>query len=461
MPLDLAPAPRGVYRPRRPHDGPVWKIVSDHHDGFVAAYEERYRETWGHLRPVVDRTVAGFLGCGRLERGFARLRCASCQEERLLAFSCKTRGLCGSCGAKRTAAWAAWLTGELAREVPHRHVVVVLPKILRPYFKFDRSLLTDLARWTFECLRELMAALADEPVRPGCVAVLELAGNLLNLQPHVHLIVTSGGFDRSGARFYPLGRSFERELLELVSARVLRELHGRGLLPEERLRLIRSWRHTGFSVFVGRPIAASDASALERLARYVRRFHLAESRVLYDEARDRVIYSSGKGPHPGFKANFRVFEARDFLADVLGFVPETYHHESVAYGEYSNAVRGRRLRDAPPRAPETVEPRPRRVVSQRWRELIRRIYEVDPLRCPCGGELRVIALVTERAVVEAILRHLGLWPPPERPPRSPRARPSPAPAPAPAPASAEDEDSQVPAWWDDDAAWSHGPALEE
>ena len=101
-PIDAPPAAHGVYRPRRPHDGSVWKVVSDHYDGFAAAYEERYREKWGQSRPVVERTVAGFLGCGRLDRGFARLRCPSCQEERILAFSCKTRGLCSSCGAKHS-----------------------------------------------------------------------------------------------------------------------------------------------------------------------------------------------------------------------------------------------------------------------------------------------------------------------------------------------------------------------
>ena len=32
-----------------------------------------------------------------------------------------------------------------------------------------------------------------------------------------------------------------------------------------------------------------------------------------------MIYSAGKAPHPGFKGNFRVFEAQDFVAEVTGF----------------------------------------------------------------------------------------------------------------------------------------------
>ena len=44
---------------------------------------------------------------------------------------------------------------------------------------------------------------------------------------------------------------------------------------------------------------------------------------------------------------------------------------------------------------------------RRWTELLRLIYEVDPLVCPaCGGEMRVIALTQEPAVIDKILRHL-------------------------------------------------------
>jgi len=38
-----------------------------------------------------------------------------------------------------------------------------------------------------------------------------------------------------------------------------------------------------------------------------------------------------------------------------------------------------------------------------------KIYEVDPLICPrCGGRMRVVAFLTEYAVVDRIIRHLEL-----------------------------------------------------
>ena len=48
-----------------------------------------------------------------------------------------------------------------------------------------------------------------------------------------------------------------------------------------------------------------------------------------------------------------------------------------------------------------------RSLRRSWAKLIKRIYEVDPLQCPsCGGEMKVVAFITEHEVVDRILRHL-------------------------------------------------------
>ncbi len=97
-------------------------------------------------------------------------------------------------------------------------------------------------------------------------------------------------------------------------------------------------------MFVGDPVPADKTENLERLARYLKRLHVSESRILYNEESGQVIVSSGKAPHPKHKANFRQFKARDFLAHLAAFVPDAYRHESIAFGEYSNAARGKRRR---------------------------------------------------------------------------------------------------------------------
>ncbi len=44
-----------------------------------------------------------------------------------------------------------------------------------------------------------------------------------------------------------------------------------------------------------------------------------------------------------------------------------------------------------------------------WADLLRRIFAIDALACmQCGGRLRLIATIEDPAVVDRIVRHLGL-----------------------------------------------------
>ena len=57
-----------------------------------------------------------------------------------------------------------------------------------------------------------------------------------------------------------------------------------------------------------------------------------------------------------------------------------------------------------------------------WAELLRRVFDTDPLDCPnCSGRMRVVAAIMKADVVAAILESLGLEtePPTIRPARAP------------------------------------------
>jgi len=59
---------------------------------------------------------------------------------------------------------------------------------------------------------------------------------------------------------------------------------------------------------------------------------------------------------------------------------------------------------------DVSEHKRRRIPSAKWRELIKKVWEADPLLCPiCSREMRIVALLDDRDVIERILRHLGLW----------------------------------------------------
>ena len=111
------------------------------------------------------------------------------------------------------------------------------------------------------------------------------------------------------------------------------------------------------------------------------------------------------------------FDPAEFLARVIMHIPEPRRHLVRYYGWYSNVSRGKRRKAeaengevggaGPASRAARVEARSARALRRSWAQLIKRIYEVDPLVCPsCGSEMKVIAFITEHDVVDAILRHL-------------------------------------------------------
>ena len=44
-----------------------------------------------------------------------------------------------------------------------------------------------------------------------------------------------------------------------------------------------------------------------------------------------------------------------------------------------------------------------------WAKLLKRVFNIDMEHCPnCGGDLKIIAAIVERASIERILKHLNL-----------------------------------------------------
>ena len=70
------------YRPRHPERSALYQLFETHFDSYVRAYEECFEPRSGPLRPVVVRSVQEFLSRGRLEGGFARIRCTKCRKVR-------------------------------------------------------------------------------------------------------------------------------------------------------------------------------------------------------------------------------------------------------------------------------------------------------------------------------------------------------------------------------------------
>jgi hypothetical protein len=264
--------PPAVYRPRRPEKTAFYRLFQDHFDNYVRAHEQRFEPRSGPLRPVVVRSVEEFLSCGRLEGGFARLRCPKCHAEHLVAFSCRQRGICSSCQAKRAALFAEKLTGGILAPVPHRHWTFSIPRVLRGLVERDHKLLGLLSQTAYASILKAFQALFERTdVRPGCVIALQTFGAYAgNWNPHAHAIISDGVFTAEG-EFLPLPALATTVVLEVFRRLWLRRLHQAERLSEAFMKNLLSWVHPGFSVFAGPPVEPGALELLESQARYIAR----------------------------------------------------------------------------------------------------------------------------------------------------------------------------------------------
>jgi hypothetical protein len=110
----------------------------------------------------------------------------------------------------------------------------------------------------------------------------------------------------------------------------------------------------------------------------------------------------------------------EFIARVTSHIPDKGQVTVRYYGLYANAHRGKLRKASLATSPlRIVEEELRRLPAKGWAAMIRKVYEVDPMTCPkCGGRMKVVAFITEHAVVDRIIDHLKLTFAAEKPPPS-------------------------------------------
>ena len=103
-----------AYVRHRPENTALYNLVEEYAEAFFA----RMGEEGASLPAFVLDEFERYLRCGRLEEGFLRVVCTGCRHEHLVAFSCKCRGFCPSCGARRMVESAAGLVDHVLPHVP-------------------------------------------------------------------------------------------------------------------------------------------------------------------------------------------------------------------------------------------------------------------------------------------------------------------------------------------------------
>lgn len=93
----------------------LYQCVQAHRTEFEAVYPTRHQEQYGFFRPVIGRVVEKFFGCEGLTKGFARVRCDTCQHEYLKAQGEERTIVEGFSELSTSAAKRAW--ARLIKEV--------------------------------------------------------------------------------------------------------------------------------------------------------------------------------------------------------------------------------------------------------------------------------------------------------------------------------------------------------
>jgi ribosomal protein S27E len=227
-----------VYRRHEPEATPLYRIVERYWPELESLLASREQQ----LPKYVREEFEGYLRCGRLEHGFLRVACEDCRDEKLVAFSCKGRGFCPSCGAKRMVEGAALLVDEILPADPVRQWVISFPFQLRILFARHPEWLTQVLGIVWRVLSGHLIRKAGQTrktARTGSVTLIQRFGSALNLNIHLHMLILDGVYAENGhgkLRFQrvrgPTGHEI-RELLATIARRVGTLLEKRGVLERD------------------------------------------------------------------------------------------------------------------------------------------------------------------------------------------------------------------------------------
>jgi len=422
----------------------LYGVLADHLETFLA---QASGDGCGPGLPrYVERELREYLRCGILAHGFARVHCFGCGNDQLIAFSCKGRAFCPSCGGRRMAESAAHLVDNVLPDVPIRQWVISFPWPIRYLLARDRLLCSTVRRLFLRAVFAFYRAKArEEGVLGGaCGAVnrIQRFGSALNLNVHNHALVLDGVFTSSGPLatpdFYPADSVSDEELCELlvkIRARVLRLLRRRGLVGDEGeitedqdtlhqsllpvlqaasiQGLVAQGPHAGAGIerigriesktgaFIPKTLCAAldgftlhsavrieegETDRLEHLCRYISRPPLSSSRLTLSPA-GKVILELRHTWRDG--TTHIGFDPLAFIERLAALVPPPGAHQLTYHGVLAggSSMRDRiipmsRRKRARSEGEGTGDGGDSMISRYSWSELLRRVFGLDALRCP-------------------------------------------------------------------------------
>lgn len=352
----------------------IKNIFSDHWNDYKIKFSHRNR------RPIIDKVVDKFLLCKTFLLGYSVYKCQSCNHEKIVPNTCKTR-FCSSCGNKYNEDRAISIFSKLFNW-RHRHVVFTIPEDLRGFFRNDRTLLNLLFKAssiTIKCwFKEKYKKLN---LTPAFISVLHTYGRSLVFNPHIHIILLDGGISKTEFKnidffSYPSFRKrFMKVILDLLEDKI-----GKDNFRKLKNDLYRRYPK-GFYVHAPKSKFKSVKGLLSYVCRYLSRPVMAESRILdYDGTYVTFWYQR----HNDDLIIIEKLHAYEFIQRLIMHIPEPNFKYIRFYGAYNNSTKiyidvAKLMTDEKIRFKKSLN---------YWRCKILINFHIDPLICPiCHEEM--------------------------------------------------------------------------
>lgn len=342
-------------------------LFEQHWEGF----KERHKSV---LRDVEIAEVEKMLSCKDENKGFWSCYCKKCNEYHKVYFGCNSR-LCSSCGKRYADKWAEKLV-ENTFDVPHKHVVFGLPPALWRELKYDRKAWKVLMDTVIKTIRWFYGSACGK-VDPGVILVLHPFGRDIGFKPHVHGIVTKGGFDKQGnfkewTQFIPYKTLHKKWMWFICNA--LKEYFPKTFYYGNLFDAIwKKYGKEGFMVEICKPTLYNKKQLARYVARYIRHPAIADSRITFFDDKAVAFYYVD---HKTKKRVDKVMEIDEFMEALLQHIPDKQFKMIRYYGAYARRTKKQYARHL------------RRSIKQSKPEYH---TETNKLRCPnCGSIMEKI-----------------------------------------------------------------------
>ncbi len=323
-------------------------------------------------RKVERKEVEKALTCYEKERGCFVYRCSNCSLEHLVKIGCNSR-LCSSCGKHYADKWSNSLSKRMFK-VKHRHLVLSIPDILWDWLKANRTAWKDYMDCGILTLNDIFSQMLKKDIKVGAIVVLHPFGKDLNFKPHLHLLITEGGFDSNNNfihDYFIPAASFRNKW----QYHVLKVLQKCGL-PNHLASQCYSKYSSGFYVWVDKSGRIKNMKTISKyLGRYVRHPSIANSRIVRYENGQVTFYYRISPDHDEVK--FVSKPVDDFIESILQHIPEPQFKMIRYYGAYSrNNIKTFRIA-LKQSSIESVN--------------VKKICQKEPKMCPhCNVEMKLI-----------------------------------------------------------------------